>query len=511
MSGAASVAAVTVAHLLGVPELRGAEVAGGSSGLSGVVSDVVVVSSLRQAETLAAGTLAVAAFRNPLGYELDVLARTGHSRQVAALLTTGPRRVLGPTTRMCDRLGLPLLVVPDADPVGVAARLARHVHDPMHLAVSRLVRITRLLPAMPATIEQVLAPVADGLAAPVALLDHDGEVLAGDDIRLPDTVLPTYVTTLDVEGGHVVLAPVTVEDPLRPEAWLATLLPRSPVPWRDGAEQLLRIVAFAVSSTRVRERVAAERDARDRSTLAAELMDTTRAPNRHTVERALRVGWRLDGWHIGIYLRLSGDARPGPATSPTVERALRERGLVGAFAERADGWVAWTTAETELPSDRYREVRAAVTAALEDVDDELGVVAGVGRPYEGRGGIGRTLQEAGEASLFAGVEGARVEHVDGLGSRRLLARWHQSEAFVSYATGLIGPLRDHEVLLDTLQVYLDRESSATATASALDVHRNTVNQRVARAEQLLGLDLTRADDRLVVQLACRVARGRSGG
>ncbi|OLT18616.1 hypothetical protein BJF78_00360 [Pseudonocardia sp. CNS-139] len=495
-----------VAHLLGVAELAGAELVGGAAGLDREIADVAVVHVLGDVETLPAGTLAVTAFRNPLGYELEVVARAGHARGLAGLVTTGRRRVLTSTRRMCDRLALPLVSVPDAQPVGIAAALARHVHDPVHLATARVLQVVRRLPAG-ATTAQILDALHGGLGTPVALVGRDRGVLAGaEDLPLAGVPLPAAAQAGPAGDGHLVLAPVTVDDPLRPDLWVAALLPEAPPVWVDGVVTLLRVVAFAVAAATARERVAGERDARDRSTLAAELMDPTRAVGRQTVERALRVGWRLDGWHTGVYLRLTGDATPTPAGAAAVADALRRCGLTGAFAERADGWVLWTTADTEPPSESFRGVRDAVAAALATVGDEVPLVAGVGRPYEGRGGIATTLQEAAEASLFAGARGP-VEHVDGLGARRYLARWHQSEAFTSYAATLLAPLGGQDVLLDTLAVYLDRESSATATASHLGVHRNTVNQRIERVQQLLHVDLTRADDRLVVQLACRVLRG----
>nr|WP_255426726.1 helix-turn-helix domain-containing protein [Pseudonocardia sp. C8] len=242
-------------------------------------------------------------------------------------------------------------------------------------------------------------------------------------------------------------------------------------------------------------------------------MDGGQAVGRPTVERALRAGWRLDGWHTGFYLRLGGEGSPHPTATAVLDRALRAEGVAGALAERADGWAGWITADTEPPSTDYRLAREAVARALDAVHDEIPLVGGLGRPYEGRDGVARTLQEAREASLFAGVtpRSGRVEHVDGLGARRYLARWHQSDAFGSYARTLLAPLLDHADLLDTLHVYLDRESSATSAATALGIHRNTVNQRVERAQQLLAVDLTLPDDRLVVQLACRVLRGTGGG
>jgi PucR family transcriptional regulator, purine catabolism regulatory protein len=57
-----------------------------------------------------------------------------------------------------------------------------------------------------------------------------------------------------------------------------------------------------------------------------------------------------------------------------------------------------------------------------------------------------------------------------------------------------------------LAVYLDEESVGSAAAARLGVHRNTVSQRISRAEQLLGVSLLNPDERLAVHLACRAAR-----
>jgi DNA-binding PucR family transcriptional regulator len=99
-----------------------------------------------------------------------------------------------------------------------------------------------------------------------------------------------------------------------------------------------------------------------------------------------------------------------------------------------------------------------------------------------------------------------------LGSSRMLLGWYGSDAFRDLAEEIVAPLLalgDSE-LVRTLAAYLDRACSASHTARMLGVHRNTVNQRIARAEQALGTPLTDADTRLALQLALR-ARARTGG
>jgi DNA-binding PucR family transcriptional regulator len=65
-------------------------------------------------------------------------------------------------------------------------------------------------------------------------------------------------------------------------------------------------------------------------------------------------------------------------------------------------------------------------------------------------------------------------------------------------------------LVRTLEVYLDHQSSSTQAAADLRVHRNTVLNRVERIRSLLTVDLDDPDERLAVQLACRVVRLKTG-
>lgn len=107
---------------------------------------------------------------------------------------------------------------------------------------------------------------------------------------------------------------------------------------------------------------------------------------------------------------------------------------------------------------------------------------------------------------------AGVQHIDALGVRRILLGWYASESFAAFASSLLAPVVDSDAdgqLLATLETYLDSESSATLTATALGVHRNTVINRVDRLRTLLTVDLDDPEERLAVQLACRVAKLKS--
>lgn len=93
----------------------------------------------------------------------------------------------------------------------------------------------------------------------------------------------------------------------------------------------------------------------------------------------------------------------------------------------------------------------------------------------------------------------------GLGVRRLLA--------VADAAALTAALDEDRLsrllaadaeLVRTVRTYLDLGCSAARTANALVIHRQTLYQRLRRAEELSGLDLSAGEDRLLVHLALLV-------
>ncbi|MGW5669966.1 PucR family transcriptional regulator [Micromonospora sp. NPDC003776] len=74
--------------------------------------------------------------------------------------------------------------------------------------------------------------------------------------------------------------------------------------------------------------------------------------------------------------------------------------------------------------------------------------------------------------------------------------------------GLGGLLGDetHQVLLETLEAYLDLAGNAHATAERLRLHRTTLYYRLQRVEQLAGTDLKDGNERLCLHLALKLGR-----
>ncbi|WP_214365599.1 helix-turn-helix domain-containing protein [Pseudonocardia sp. H11422] len=517
MTAASNWPHVTVGDLLRLEELQGVEPVAGHQGLDSPVTGVAVVQRLGRGPRLVPGTLVVGAFSPTAGYEIDILLRHAHTNRAAGVLVAGEPGILSSTRRIADRLRLPLLTVPSEDPLHLAWCLLQHVHEPERLGARIIRRVVDRLGAPVTSAEHVVSVLETELRAPVTLMGPDGTTVvgarqdAGTDPALAAALEHPIAQVLVGDSAQRVLAPVVVAEPGRAELWLLAEVPAAPDEWLVAVKQVLRTAGWAISSWVMRERLSGEKDARDRTTLLADLVDGSHVLSRRTAERALRLGWRLDGWHTSVHLRIVGDGGTAPGWTPQVARAFREQRLQGELVEWADGWAWWTTDDREPASTAYRELTEAVRRVLASLAEQLQLAAGIGRPYAGASGIVGSLAEARDAALFAGTTSRRdpVEHVDELGLRRVLADWYLSEAFGTYARNLLEPLlsgREGTDLLETLHVYLDRESSASSTAAHLGVHRNTVTQRIARAEQLLSVNLARPDDRLVVQLACRVLR-----
>lgn len=507
---------VTLRHLLSVEELRdSAVISPADANLDRAVRDVTVVSRIGGPVSISTDALIVAAYRKNAGYEAELLLRQAQAGGAVAVILTGAGQLMLSTRRLAERIGMPLLLLSAGDPVDIAWRLSRQVHDADGVAAQLLAGVLRRL-RVPLSRPAGLTAILDGeLGGTSAVLSSDGAVVAGQPpADLPPGVLDRPVPQQVAAGDGVLLcAPVFVDDPLRPGLWLVARLPCAHPSWSEAALHALTAATLALASWMVRQRLAAERDARDRSTLLAELLDSAPAIGGDVAERAVRAGWRLDGWHVGVLIRVLGQPAAIVRLTGRVSAALQDNDLSGPLVERADGWTFWMTSDREPPSASHREMTNRVRAALDALAGEIDMVAGIGRPYAGPGGIAATLREAREACLFAGTgrpggtaRRSRVEHVDELGVRRVLADWYHAEAFRSYARTLLSPLLEsgEDQLVETLSTYLELESSASSTAAALRVHRNTVAYRISRIERLLAMSLARPDERLVLQLACRV-------
>jgi purine catabolism regulator len=502
---------LTVRELLGLPELVEAVVVGGDSGLAQEVAGVEILSVVDDASTIRSGQMVVVALpgRRP-SFELDlVLRRVHHAGAVAALLANVDHTSMS-TGRLADSLGMPTIRFATDDAIRSAWALERMIKHPQLPSYELLAGALEAIRQSDGRPDQITSVLRRRLGVRCGVVSTDGELVAGDRFDIdPDLLRRSSGGAFRLGDGWLVVWPVRVEgngSGSWPDLWFALELPASHRETVRAMERVAALAAMKVELWAVRERLGSERDARTQADVLSELLssDTVSSSGR---ERALRVGFRLDGWHTGLYIRAA--ARPSSRQQlRDLATTLVEELAAGPVVSLHGGWATWLSDRSDPDTRLYRERAGSLRTLIQRASPDGTLIAGIGRPYEGVRGIAESLDEARDAALFASFNSRRgsVQHIDELGHRRILSEWYRSEAFRTHALDLLEPLLGSgEVeLARTLGAYLDRESSTSATANHLGVHRNTVFDRVERAQRLLGVQLANADDRLVLQLACRV-------
>ncbi|MFD9371313.1 PucR family transcriptional regulator [Streptomyces sp. NPDC060020] len=134
------------------------------------------------------------------------------------------------------------------------------------------------------------------------------------------------------------------------------------------------------------------------------------------------------------------------------------------------------------------------------------MTAGVADPVRGLAELPAAWEQA-VAAARAAVAQPRLGPVaqwSAIGPYRMLATLAADPVDDPAARALLTPA--HRELARTAEVFLDCAGQAGRAAAALGIHRQTLYYRLARVEQLTGLDLDEGEDRLLLHMALKAAR-----
>jgi DNA-binding PucR family transcriptional regulator len=211
----------------------------------------------------------------------------------------------------------------------------------------------------------------------------------------------------------------------------------------------------------------------------------------------LTLGRRFDGAHLALVAwRPEGGSDPdllASALRPLVGALGHGRPLT-VFGVSGDVFV-WTTPRT---GDLRRIDRGLIEPLR-----AAGIRVAVGLPASGVSGFIASRRQADAARRVARErpDVVVVNYADVALLDLLLRDRAAAAAFAREQLGeLARPDPRASELRSTLATYLSAGRDASATASALGVHRNTVARRLTRAEQLIGRPLDRRTDELIVAL-----------
>ncbi|MEU0127343.1 helix-turn-helix domain-containing protein [Streptomyces sp. NPDC006289] len=228
-------------------------------------------------------------------------------------------------------------------------------------------------------------------------------------------------------------------------------------------------------------------------------------------------GWQRDMALAALRDALGADAdgvhtvvcvTPWPGETPsvrTVPSAAALATVAGADAPALAALVRLRSPEALDPAATAAErLRVAAGPAA---------TAGLAAARRGLAELADSWHEALSAARAAAAESryGPVADWSGIGPYRLLAylpRVQDTAPDHAVRTLLTPP---HTELARTAEVFLDLAGQASRTAAELGVHRQTLYYRLARVQQLTGLDLNDGEDRLLLHMALKQARLRAGG
>ena len=275
-------------------------------------------------------------------------------------------------------------------------------------------------------------------------------------------------------------------------------------------------VAYEFITRVVRQLVGVYQDERDKWLLnrsaarAAKVLDllgdNSGPPDVDAAEAV--IGYRLRGTHVGMIVWHASEGYAGDALSllesaagAVLERLGGQGRPLFVPRDEAGAWV-W------LPLAPGAAVRREdLDAALEGT--EPGVRVTVGDPATGVDGFRDTHQQARRVhalALAAGEHCDRVLTFREVGTVALMTS--DLNAARLWVASTLGPLAADDEncarLRETLRVFLASGGSYTASAAELTMHKNSVQYRVRKAQELLPRGL--AEGRLDVELALNLCR-----
>jgi GAF domain-containing protein len=213
--------------------------------------------------------------------------------------------------------------------------------------------------------------------------------------------------------------------------------------------------------------------------------------------RAARLGCDLDERHLVLVAAPPSDA---------LERVLDSVGAGSLLDRRHDS----IRALVRIPSDG----EPALLDRLRGLHAHLAepVAVGISNPCTGAASFAAGFEEAEHALVGTSVLRAEPSLMtyDELGPYKYLLRMSIDFGARDSHREAIRRLADYDeqrstFLLRTLEEFLRRRGSISATAEALYVHPNTLRQRLRRIQELSGVDL-RKDDWLMLEIALKLVR-----
>ena len=317
-----------------------------------------------------------------------------------------------------------------------------------------------------------------------------------------------------------VVFPITVENSV---VGYLSVLTKQGLTERDY--KVLEHGATVVALELVKQRAMFEAKERLRLDTMRTLLEYTETNEREMKSKASLVGFDLEGpvltaifkWDFGSKIRNEKNVFVGLGVEQSLAKMIR------ADLERLDPRAFVVTRPEDIvaflhPNKKAAEPDVYMAKRIKKIIDAfyeqypgVSLNAGVGKAYKKVKDYRRSYEEA-QLSIKAGqtFKIAPVVAFSELGYYRLASLVQDRNELEKYygdvLKDLVNPDRENQLLLKTLEVFLACNGNRAQVARQLYLHVNTVNYRLAKIEELLKIDLDRAEVRVNLYLALSLYR-----
>ncbi|HVC82367.1 MAG TPA: helix-turn-helix domain-containing protein [Chloroflexota bacterium] len=184
--------------------------------------------------------------------------------------------------------------------------------------------------------------------------------------------------------------------------------------------------------------------------------------------------------------------------------------------QRSAGLVVLCNTTADAPARKLAALRLAdriVQRVAESIPD-MTVTVGIGRDFPSFEHVAESFRQAELAGrLGASLWGGnRAIHYDDLGVHRLLFAMREQEEMITPALArLLAHDTQHKTeYVRTLTAYFGSMGRLRTAAAELGIHRNTLEYRMGRIQELAGTDLDHPDNRLALELGIQLLKLRQG-
>ncbi|MGH7608798.1 MAG: helix-turn-helix domain-containing protein [Candidatus Dormibacteria bacterium] len=293
-----------------------------------------------------------------------------------------------------------------------------------------------------------------------------------------------------------------------------------------GTRRALEHGATVVALELLKERAEAEVERRVRGDLLDGLLTAGQSADdiARLAIRSERLGYRIPESAWVLVLEPDDERAQGQFQSPPIqERLQRDLGELTQLRFPGALTVSRTTGSvivvpTQSPASprlavepgavQLEEFGRAVLALGRGLGGSMSLSLGLGNLAATAKELSRAHEEARQALRLARRGGARAQYVSyrSLGAARLLLEVRDPEVLRRFVDETLGPVlayarRHRTPLLPSLEALVAQRWNQRAAARQLGIHINTLAYRLQRLEELLGVSLADAENRVLLSVA----------